>query len=136
VNHARSFIFSTAPVPALVVGLEASVERLEACTDRRDALWEKANWLRDRLRHEGFDLGECGSYIIPILIGPTDLGMSLASALRNEGFDVRAVRPPTVPDGTTRLRVTVRSNLASSELNRFAEALVNTWTKLRHRDSK
>ena len=130
VNHARSFIFSTAPVPALVVGLEASVERLQQCGDRRRELWKKAEWLRKRLRESDFDLGACDSYIIPVIVGSTSLGMALAEALQREGFDVRAVRPPTVPEGTTRLRVTVRSNLALADLSRFADALETHWTQL------
>jgi 8-amino-7-oxononanoate synthase len=135
VNHARSFIFSTAPIPALVIGLEASIDRLNACPERRIELWDKADWLRSTLRAAGLDLGQSNSYIIPVIVGPTDQGMALAQSLRNEGFDVRAVRPPTVPDGTTRLRVTVRSNLTSRELQTFAEALVNTWKRITQRDS-
>jgi 8-amino-7-oxononanoate synthase len=135
VNHARSFIFSTAPIPALVIGLEASVDRLKDCPERRIELWNKADWLRKSLRAAGLDLGQCDSYIIPVLVGPTDQGMALAQSLRQEGFDVRAVRPPTVPEGTTRLRITVRSNLPFSELERFSNALVRAWKCITERDS-
>ena len=130
VNHARSFVFSTAPAPAVVVGLEAAVSRLAAIAERRERLWENARWLRHRLNVEGFDTGRSETYILPIQIGSTALGLRLATALQEEGFDVRAVRPPTVPEGTTRLRIAVRADLSRDDLERFASTLAMRWNAM------
>ena len=75
-------------------------------------------------------------HVIPVMIGDADKGLSIAAALKSEGFDIRAVRPPTVPDGTTRLRIAVRSALTSSELNQCVEALASVLTAHLGNDSK
>lgn len=127
VNHARSFIFSTAPVPALVLGLAASIKLVATQPDRRTRLWANVAHLRDGLVRRGFDLGRTASHIIPVAVGSSDAAMSLAEAIRSQGFDVRAVRPPTVPVGTSRLRLTVREGLTFEQLDAFVEALVEAW---------
>ncbi len=120
-NHARSFVYSTAVAPAMVGGLLAVLERL-----RRDgavvaALHAKARWLRDRLQAAGLDLDGSASCIVPVVLGAPERALMVAQALRDEGFDVRAVRPPTVPQGTSRLRLVVRAPLADVDVQRLAE---------------
>jgi 8-amino-7-oxononanoate synthase len=136
VNFARSFVFSTAPVPALALGLEASLDHLANHPGRRTQLETNAKWLREWLRAHDIPIGQTQTQIIPIIAGDAKRTLDLAARLKNEGFDVRAVRPPTVPDGTSRLRVAVRSLLTSSELKMFAEALVSGWTEVHGEDSK
>jgi 8-amino-7-oxononanoate synthase len=63
------------------------------------------------------------SQIVPIIIGGDDAAVALASALQAEGFDIRAVRPPTVPEGTARLRLSLRVGVTKDQLTAFAEAL-------------
>ena len=63
------------------------------------------------------------SQIVPIVIGGDDAAVALASALQAEGFDIRAIRPPTVPEGTARLRLSLRVGVSQAELSGFAEAL-------------
>jgi len=135
VNHARSFIYSTATVPAIPLGLRAAIDRLGETRDRVEQLHANADMLRRALRARGLDIGPSRSHVIPIMIGESGRGLEIANRLKSEGFDARAVRPPTVPDGTTRLRVAVRSALTSSELNRFVEALATIMTTLGQDDS-
>jgi 8-amino-7-oxononanoate synthase len=63
------------------------------------------------------------SQIVPIIIGGDDAAVALAGALQAEGFDIRAIRPPTVPEGTARLRLSLRVGVSHDQLSGFAEAL-------------
>ena len=124
VNHARSFIFSTAMMPAMAAGLIASLNRLAADRSPVEAVHRKAAALRSRLRATGIDLLRSESQILPIVLGGNERALGVGAALRRQGFDVRAVRPPSVPEGTARLRVTVRAPLQDSEIERFVECLL------------
>jgi 8-amino-7-oxononanoate synthase len=63
------------------------------------------------------------SHIIPVVIGDNDAASAIAATLQREGFDVRAIRPPTVPPGTARLRISVNVNLSDDQIERFVAAL-------------
>jgi 8-amino-7-oxononanoate synthase len=117
IQRARPFIFSTAPPPAIAAALEASLEVIAGEPERRERLLERARYLRHRLGLEG------DSQIVPIIIGENDRAVAVARELQAAGFDVRAIRPPTVPSGTARLRVTVNQGLSEEVLDRFAAAL-------------
>ena len=119
VNRARSFIYSTAPPPAWADGLEAALDVVHEEPQRRHAVHRKAALLRTELRAQGVAApGEAA--IVPVIAGSNDAAIRLQDGLQAEGFDVRAVRPPTVPAGTARLRVTVRWPTPDEELRRFA----------------
>jgi 8-amino-7-oxononanoate synthase len=124
VNHARSFIYSTAIAPALACGMRAAVQRCATQGAVVAELHAKAGRLRQRLRAAGVDLAASESCILPVILGSSDRAMSVAAALRQDGFDVRAVRPPTVAEGTARLRVTVRGPVAEADFDRFATRLL------------
>jgi 8-amino-7-oxononanoate synthase len=117
IQRARPFIFSTAPPPAIAAALEASLEVITTEPDRRERLLARARYLRARLGLSG------DSPIIPIIIGENERAVAVARELQAAGFDVRAIRPPTVPAGTARLRVTVNQGLSEEVLDRFVEAL-------------
>jgi 8-amino-7-oxononanoate synthase len=119
VNRARSFIFSTAPLPVLGAALGAGLHLVEREPERRREVHRKASLLRGALRENGVQpSGE--SMIVPIIAGANEAATALQSGLVAAGFDVRAVRPPSVPPGTARLRVTVRYPVADADLVRFA----------------
>ena len=124
VNHCRSFVFSTAVVPAIAAALCAAASRLPHERSRVAELHAKAAWLRDHLRQGGLDLGASASCIVPVLLGDAHKAVDIAARLQADGFDVRAVRPPTVPEGTSRLRLTVRAPVAQTELLRAADRLI------------
>ena len=117
IQRARPFIFSTAPLPAIAAALEASLEVIVHEPERRERLLLRARYLRERLGLAG------DSPIIPIIIGENERAVAVARELQAAGFDVRAIRPPTVPAGTARLRVTVNQGLSEAVLDRFVEAL-------------
>jgi 8-amino-7-oxononanoate synthase len=123
VQRARPFVFSTAPPPAVVAALGASLEIIAAEPHRRRRLLELARYLRRQLRHAGFDVVEGDSPIVPVVVGDTDRTVAAAVQLRTLGFDVRAIRPPTVPIGTDRLRLMINVGLEESTLDRLVSAL-------------
>jgi len=125
-NHARSFIYSTAPVPGLILSLIAAVRMLPSLADRVAAVHRKARVLRQGLVAAGFDTGPSASCIVPVMMGDSDEAMAVARELTRAGFDVRAIRPPTVPQGTARLRLTVTSDLPDSEIARLLSVLADT----------
>ncbi|MEO5742414.1 MAG: aminotransferase class I/II-fold pyridoxal phosphate-dependent enzyme, partial [Vicinamibacterales bacterium] len=119
VNRARSFIFSTAPLPVLGAALSAGLFLIGHEPERRREVHRKSCLLRDALRDAGVLTGG-ESMIVPIIVGANDAAVTLQSGLMATGFDVRAIRPPSVPSGTARLRVTVRYPVSDTELLRFA----------------
>lgn len=124
VNHARTFIYTTAPVPALPAALDAALDRRAVDQPLVDALHARASRLRGRLHDAGLDLAGSASPIVPVVLGGSDRTMAVAADLRARGWDVRGIRPPTVPEGTARLRVTVRAPLDDEQLDRFADDLL------------
>jgi 8-amino-7-oxononanoate synthase len=117
VQRARPFIFSTAPPPAVAAALGASLAVIAAEPDRRERLLSRARYLRARLGYAG------ASQIISIVIGDNQRAMAVARELQRAGFDVRAIRPPSVPPGTARLRVAVNEGLTEGVLDQFVDAL-------------
>jgi 8-amino-7-oxononanoate synthase len=117
IQRARPFIFSTAPPPAVAAALEASLDVIEAEPERRARLLELASHLRARLGLRG------DSQIIPVILGSNDRAVSVAEKLQYDGFDVRAIRPPTVPEGSARLRLSVTVNLSETILDQFVDCL-------------
>jgi 8-amino-7-oxononanoate synthase len=123
-NHARSFVYSTAVAPAMLGGLLAVLPRLQRDAAIVAELHDKAAWLRATLAAAGLDLDGSTSCIVPVLLGTPERALAIAQQLREDGFDVRAVRPPTVPQGTSRLRLVVRTALGQAELQRLAERVI------------
>jgi 8-amino-7-oxononanoate synthase len=110
VNRCRPFIFGTAPSPLMAV---ASLESLAILKDEPERRARLARLIDHAACESRSKLGMAGSgsQILPIIIGEDAPAMSAAAALRERGFDVRGIRPPTVPRGTARLRVSVTLNV-------------------------
>jgi 8-amino-7-oxononanoate synthase len=122
VNRARSFIFSTAPLPVLGAALGASLDVIEREPSRRAEVHRKSAVLRQALAEGNVRAGG-ESPIVPIVVGSNEAALSLQSDLMAAGFDVRAIRPPSVAPGTARLRVTVRYPVSDVDFHRFAGEL-------------
>lgn len=118
---ARPFIFTTAPMPALAGALNAALDIVAAEPERRAEVHRKARLLRAAFAAGGVLTSVHSSAILPLRVGENAAVVALQEALLAEGFDCRAVRPPTVPQGTARLRVTVRSPVEDQDLLRFAD---------------
>jgi 8-amino-7-oxononanoate synthase len=122
-QRARPFVFSTAPPPAVAAALEASLDIIEDEPERRARLRTLACSLRDRLASAGIAVCPGDSPIIPVVLGDNARAVAAAARLQQDGFDVRAIRPPSVPAGAARLRITVNVNLTEQILDRFVERL-------------
>jgi 8-amino-7-oxononanoate synthase len=123
VQQARPFVFSTAAPPAMAYALNASLDLVRDEPGRRDRLRTVAARMRDGLRDAGFDITPGDSHIVPVHVGDNDRAVAIASALQTEGFDVRAIRPPSVPPGTARLRLSINIGLDEPTIDRFTGLL-------------
>jgi 8-amino-7-oxononanoate synthase len=124
VQRARPFIFSTAAPPALAAALLTSLDIVGNEPSRRSRLRILAGHLRGGLRAGGLDVSDDGSHIVPIRIGSNEAALAVSGSLLAAGFDVRAIRPPTVPPGTARLRVSVNIGVNEETLDRFVAETV------------
>jgi len=126
-QRARPFVFSTAPPPAVAAALDASLDVIEREPERRQRLLRLARHARERLREAGIDVPEGLSQIVPILVGDDSLAVQAADRLQAAGFDIRAIRPPTVPPGTARLRLSINAQMTEAAIDGFVEALGAVW---------
>ena len=107
-SRARSFVFTTGSPPALAAAALESLRLAEVEPWRREAVRERARRLRERLRDAGREIpGAPDAHIVPVMIGDPMRTMKVAAALRRRGFLVGGVRPPSVPPGTSRLRISL-----------------------------
>jgi 8-amino-7-oxononanoate synthase len=123
IQRARPFIFSTAPLPAIANAIEASLAIVGAEPWRREKLARLSGHLRLGLARAGVAVPQGDSQIVPIVLGGNDRAVAAAEALQAQGFDVRAIRPPSVPPGTARLRISLNAGLDESTVDHFAAAL-------------
>ena len=118
-NAARTFIFSTALPPPAVAGALAALELLEHKPRLADRLAVNAEALRSELQDEGFDLRGSRTQIVPLVVGEPELAVEICETALHRGVFAQAIRPPTVPPGTSRLRIAVMASHREEEL-RFA----------------
>jgi dethiobiotin synthase len=122
INHARGFVYTTAVPPATCAALQRSMQLLREQPELCDAVHDNAQLLRELLRSKGYECpGE--SPILPLIIGDTLETISAAEQLQQRGFDVRAIRPPTVAEGSSRLRIVVRATHTPEQLSGLADAI-------------
>jgi 8-amino-7-oxononanoate synthase len=120
INRARSFIYSTAIPPACAASTCTAIMIIETTPDLGKRLLSKAKLLRDCLVHAGLDIPEPESQIIPICVGETHTTLDFSQELLREGILAAAVRPPTVPPGTSRLRLSVTLAHTDQDLEQAA----------------
>ena len=126
INRARTFIFSTAPVPAAAAAATAGsrLVQSDAGEERRRLLWERVSELSSKLKTQN---SERPSAIIPVPIGDETQAVETSSALRDQGLFIPAIRYPTVPRGQARLRLTVTGAHTASDIVTLADALRLTF---------
>jgi len=127
VNRARTFIFSTAPVPAAAAAATAGIHLIESDEGqmRRNQLWARVDQVKNGLIAAGFVLPPVRSAIIPLMIGEETRAVEAAAALREQGVFVPAIRYPTVARGQARLRLTVSAAHAAADVSQLVTALSN-----------
>lgn len=118
-NFGRPFIFSTALPPAAVGAGLAALRLVATGGSKAERLLARAQELRDYLRGLGFDTGDSTTQIIPVILGDNDAVVRARDFLMSRGLLVSAIRPPTVPAGTARLRVSLRADLTQSDMERI-----------------
>src|ERR687897_807854 len=123
VNTARPLIFSTGLPPAAIGAAMAALELLQEQPRRVERLWDNCDALRDELAREGFDVSGSETQIVPLIVGDAGLAMRICEAALEQGVFAQAIRPPTVPDGTSRLRLAVMASHTRSELREAARIL-------------
>jgi glycine C-acetyltransferase/8-amino-7-oxononanoate synthase len=122
-NAARTFIFSTALPPPAVAGAMAALDELEARPDRVRKLADNAAALRGALSAEGFDVRGSRTQIVPLIVGDPALAVRICDAALTGGVFAQAIRPPTVPPMTSRLRLAVMASHREQELRNAARVL-------------
>jgi 8-amino-7-oxononanoate synthase len=122
VNKARPFIYSTAPPPFLAAAVQRALRLVDEEPWRRARVLKLAEFARGELPLQE-PVHVTGSQIIPVHIGEEGRTLKAARALQDAGFDVRAIRPPTVPDGTSRLRVSIHADRSEAEIVSLAHTL-------------
>jgi 8-amino-7-oxononanoate synthase len=116
INQGRGFVFSTAPSPLMAAAARASLHLIRP-PERREALQRLIALAAERIGISS------GSQILPFIIGDDMETMRIAGALQEAGFDVRGIRPPTVPKGTSRLRISITLNVAKADIIALGEEL-------------
>lgn len=116
VNVSRGFIFTTALPPTVVAAALAAIDVLEREPELVDRLQENGVLLRRGLQELGFDTLASGTHIVPVLVGNADRTMDMAARLGHEGIFAIPIRPPTVPMGAARIRVSVMATHTLSDL--------------------
>jgi len=117
INTCRSFIYTTALPPAVVGAIDAAVDLVQSSHQLRKALMAKAERFRRRLREMGFDTAGSSTQIIPVVIGGNREAVAFSRALEELGVLGVAIRPPTVPEGTARIRFSLMANHDDEDLD-------------------
>jgi 8-amino-7-oxononanoate synthase len=131
-NRARSFVFSTGLAPVAAEAARQALELIEHSPDLQAKVARLALRLRDGVAALGHDLRVGGfGHVVPIVVGASDRAMQLAALVAEEGFVAPAIRPPTVPRGTARLRLTVTAAHDESDVDELVGAIHRAAERLR-----
>jgi 8-amino-7-oxononanoate synthase len=123
INKARPFIYTTACSPVNCAAALASLSLVRSEPGRRERLRGNADYLRERLAALKLDTGSSSTHIIPVIIGGAKEALAVSAALHEMGFFIPAIRPPTVPAGTARLRISLQSEHTRSHMDSLCSAL-------------
>jgi len=129
VNRCRPFIYATAPSPLITALVRASLMICRFDGGRRERLQKLVAFAADQLATK-CGVSPSGSQIQPVIVGVNERASRLASAMQARGFDIRAIRPPSVPEGTARLRVSVTLNVTEERVAAMATALAEEQARL------
>jgi 8-amino-7-oxononanoate synthase len=123
INKARPFIYTTAPSPVVAAAALKALEIMQAEPDRRKRLQGNAAFLRNVFVEMGLDIGNSTTQIIPVILGDSAKALEVSQKLYDAGYFISAIRPPTVPPGTARLRVSVQSDHFQGHLDELCNTL-------------
>ena len=123
VNACGGFIFTTAPPPAVLGAIDAALDLVPDMDQERDHLAKIGDLLRGRLRERGWDVGTSSSQIVPLILGDEEAALTLSKRLADAGMLAVAIRPPTVPPGSSRLRIALRASHRTEDVERLIDVL-------------
>ena len=129
-NKARSFIFSTALAPATVAVSLRALEIVQAEPRLRQSLIANSAWFREKLREIGFEIMDFPTPIISIVLGPPELTVNFSNRLMEKNIFVSAIRPPTVPQGTSRLRINLMATHTIDDLAPVIDSMASIGKEL------
>jgi len=122
-NKARSFIYTTGLPPAMAAASLASFDIIEKDSSYKEKLWDRVNYLKKKIQPLDFDTLGSETQIIPIMIGDARMAVDISNRLYSAGIFLSAIRPPTVPKGTSRLRMTVTAMHSKDDIDHLASKL-------------
>lgn len=131
INRARTFIFSTGAPPYLTDQIRAAVHLAASADRERTHLLAIQQLVRGRLRDAGLDVRSSQSQIIPIVLGSNEAALLMAKQLQIRGIAVRAIRPPTVPKGTARLRLSLTTRISAEQALSLVDELFDSFEQTR-----
>jgi len=130
INRARTFMYTTAlPASSLASAMKA-LEMIEQDTTYKDRLWKNIDYMRMRLNTAGFDLKDSVGPIIPIVVGEDAKTLRMQESLMRKGLFLQGIRPPTVPEGTSRLRLTVVRGFTQEDMDYAIETIIHAGKKM------
>ena len=124
VNRAKTFMYTTALPPSSLAASLAALRLIKMDISFKEGLWDNIDYMRGNLIQAGFDLKESAGPIIPIVVGEDAKTVKMQEILMEKGLFLQAIRPPTVPEGTSRLRLTVVKGFVKDEMDYAIETLV------------
>ena len=131
INHARTFILSTAMPPYMAEQIRGALRLAAGMNTERAELLSRSQDFAKSLQRDGWETLGTTTQIVPAVIGANDAAVAAAEFLQRSGFAVRAIRPPTVPPGTARIRFSVSHKITATELEKLATSL-STWRAQSH----
>ncbi len=131
INKARAFVYTTALPPAILAAAIAALDVLQTDDAPRKRLWENTRYFLAKLRPLGFDVGATETPIVPLYVGRSETALLFSQKLLEAGFYLPAIRPPTVPPGTSRLRISLMANHTRPQMDRLLSSLREVGQALR-----
>ena len=131
INKCGSFIYSTALPPAAYGAIDASITLVQTAeyTEVRKKLLRKSKYLRDSINSLGYDTGYTETPIIPIIIGSVEKTMQVSAYLKEKGIFAVAIRPPTVPNGSARIRLSLNADHTDAQIGHLLDVLSDLRSK-------
>lgn len=123
VNEARAFVYSTAVPPTQVAAINAALDVVRDEPERRERLCKVVMHLRTQLQGVGVNVGDDPTPIIPIVVGDADTALALSQKLLDAGFIAPAIRPPTVPKGKSRVRLSLHCDVSIEDVDRLVDVI-------------
>ncbi len=128
INRARPFIYATAPSPLLAASVREALKILTDEPERREQLLQLIAFANEQLAGR-LGIEGSGSQILPVIIGDNGRSVRIAERMQAQGFDIRAIRPPTVAEGTARLRIAITLNVDAPTIIRMFDRLAQVMVE-------